>query len=418
MRILVISNYYPPLEIGGWEQNTRDVAEELSKRGHTVEVLTSRYRRDEITGEEFPKRELYLDSPDHVHYHLSYLFRHRYNEARNTKLIADTVRTFNPEVIFITGMWNMPVSVAQCAETLMPHRVIYHIASYWAISADAHSAFWKVGSLPKRWVGKLMTRTLAAPIDRAALNFEHVLCVSEYMRTRLIKSGVIKPENSRVVHNGIDPTEYIPAHDSSSGDTLRLLYAGRLSPDKGVHTAIEALAKLPPALPVPVTLSIVGSGAPEYINRLETLRHSLGVSNSVKLWGQVPREKMPDILAQHDVLLLLSIWEEPLARMTQEAMASGLTVIGTPTGGTPEILFDGENGLWVEPDNPDQLVKRITFLLENPALRLKFAVSARDIVLKKFTFSRMVNEIEENLTEVMENAIASQSIGINEWLNC
>ncbi len=413
MRILLISNYYPPLEIGGWEQLARDVADALSARGHTTTALTSRHRAAEAPDEPQVCRALHLESLDHVHYHPSYLLSRRRHEAENIRIMTDTVRRFQPDVIFINGMWNLPVSVAQTAETLLPHRVVYYIASYWPLEADAHSAYWREGGPVKRLLGQVMTRTLARPVRRDAPAFEHVLCVSEFMRRQLIDGGAVSPENSRVVFNGINPDLFTPSADASS-DTLRLLYAGRLAPAKGVHTAIEALALLPPEHRARVTLSIVGSGAAAYTARLEALRQALGVADAVTLRGQVPREEMPSILAAHDVLLLLSIWEEPLARMTQEAMAAGLTVIGTPTGGTPEILADGENGLWVQPDNPAQLAERVTFLLDNPSAREKFAVAARRTVLKKFTFHRMVDEIETYFTAIQSAGAEKLSTGATQ----
>ncbi len=415
MRILAISNYYPPLEIGGWEQLTRDVADELSRRGHIVLTLTSRHRAAEASPEKYVRRILHLESPDHTRYHPVYTLRRRHAEAENIRMLTDTVHQFQPDFIFINGMWNLPVSVAQTAEKLLPHRVVYYVASYWAIEPDAHTAFWcDGGSLPKRWLAAIVTRTLARPAPRDALAFEHVLCVSDFMRQKLIHAGAITAGNSRVVFNGIDPDIFTPSTAAPPADTLRLLYAGRLSPDKGVHTAIEALAQLPADVRARVTLSIVGSGTAAYTARLEALRRSSGVADSVTLWGQVPREQMPEILAAHDVLLLLSIWDEPLARMTQEAMAAGLTVIGTPTGGTPEILFDGENGLWVEPDNPAQLAARITFLAKNPDARRKFARAARRTVEEKFTFRRMVDEIETYFAAMQSVGAEKLSTGVSQ----
>ena len=68
MRILVISNYFPPVELGGWDQLTRDVSQRLQERGHEVLVLTSNYRQAELTTPEANVlRTLHLESPDHVH---------------------------------------------------------------------------------------------------------------------------------------------------------------------------------------------------------------------------------------------------------------------------------------------------------------------------------------------------------------
>ena len=70
-----------------------------------------------------------------------------------------------------------------------------------------------------------------------------------------------------------------------------------------------------------------------------------GLDSKIRFVGQVDRYEMPSVMIEHDVLVFPSVWEEPLARVVQEAMASGLVVIGTVTGGTAEILRDGVTGL-------------------------------------------------------------------------
>jgi glycosyltransferase involved in cell wall biosynthesis len=151
----------------------------------------------------------------------------------------------------------------------------------------------------------------------------------------------------------------------------------------------------------PIQLSIVGSGSPTYEALLRKKVETYGIAHVVKFWGWMPYEQMPSILAEHDVLLLPSIWQEPLARMTQEAMACGLVVVGTATGGTPEILHDGENGLIFEPNNLAMLVDKIKLIVNDPALRGRMAQSARETVEQRFTLTRMVNEIESYMSMIV-----------------
>ncbi len=411
MKILVISNYYPPLEVGGWEQLTRDVAEALQHRGHAVQVLTSNYRAAEAPAPEpMVKRILQLESSDHVYYRPYYTLTHRWDERQNKMALSKTVQRSQPDIIFINGMWNLPVSLAQHAEHLLPGRVVYYMASYWPTELDAHTAYWlgtenkPEQNWAKRWLGTLLKKTLFIGCTRNNLAFEHVLCVSKFVQDHLVKEAGIAPTHTRVVHNGVNPAIFATPNGHHSAPVLRLLYAGRLSPAKGVHTAIAALAQLRQGrADFPVQLSIVGSGSERYVTVLKHQANRLGVENAVQFWGQVPREDMPAILAKHDVLLLLSIWPEPLARMTQEAMASGLVVIGTPTGGTPEILVDGENGLMVEPEDPDALADKIRLLATDPTLRRNLAKAARQTVEEHFTFSRMVDEIETYFWMIVED---------------
>src|SRR5207302_2996065 len=120
---------------------------------------------------------------------------------------------------------------------------------------------------------------------------------------------------------------------------LKLLYAGRLTRTKGVHTAIRAMALLArEATAVPVSLDIVGGGDTGYERALRSLVDEHDLGDRVHFRGGVSRPEMPRILEQYDALLLLSEWQEPFARIVLEAMAAGLVVVGTTTGGTREIL--------------------------------------------------------------------------------
>lgn len=113
--------------------------------------------------------------------------------------------------------------------------------------------------------------------------------------------------------------------------------------------------------------------------------------------GRVPRSAMPAQLACHDVLVFPSQWPEPLARMTQEAMASGAVVIGTTTGGTGEILVEGETGLVFAPGDAGQLAERILQLRDDPALFGRLAGNAWKRVENQFDFRLMLDRTEAHL---------------------
>lgn len=418
MRILVISNYYPPLEIGGWEQLTRDVGQRLAGRGHELFVLTSNYRQTAVTRPN-PNvaRVLHLESPDHVRYHPSYALAARRREEENRNQVQKIVAEFAPDVVFINGMWNLSSGVAQTAEQLLPERVVYYMASYWPTEEDAHTAFW-MGNGRRPWLrplrrlaGELVQKWLLPPVPpRNQLDFHLVLCVSAYLRDEIVARAGIPHRRTRIVHNGIELDQFQMRDLDDTAESLRLIYAGRLSPDKGVHTVIEGLAKLRENHPgLPVTLSLVGAGAAPYEARLRRLAQEAGVTDLIDFHGQVPREAMPAILSAHDALVFPSIWAEPLARMVQEAMATGLVVIGTTTGGTPEILTDDQNGLTFTAGDAGELASKIALLADDRARQRELARAARRTVEERFSLERMVDDVENALTEVIkQEAYASR----------
>lgn len=414
MRILIISNYYPPFEIGGWEQLTADVAAMLEKRRHAVWVLTSNYRAGELVEEETGvERILHLESPDHIHYQPRYTLLARWWQRQNKHFLARRIAAFSPDIVFINGMWNLSRSLAKEAERLCPGRVVYYMASPWPAEPDAHTAYWRLPvnrswlQGPKNLLGTAARRWLLPNRENNRPAFSHILFVSEYMRGFIVEQVGISLENTCVVYNGIDPAAFSPEPLPASNGRkagLRLLYAGQLRPDKGVLTAVEAVGQAVQADPaLQLSLTIVGGGAPDYIELLRERIQTLNLAEAVTLVGQVPREQIPEMMAGHDVLIFPSIWPEPLARVVQEAMAAGLVIIGTTTGGTPELLQDGKTGLTFNAEDTVMLAAQIGRLASDPALSDRLSQAARQTVEACFTQERMVDEIETYFQKLLND---------------
>ena len=230
------------------------------------------------------------------------------------------------------------------------------------------------------------------------LKLEQVICVSARVRDLLVEAG-LPIQHARIIHGGTDVERFLDVHkrDYRSGP-LKLLYAGQLVRHKGVHTAIEAMARLVNKRRInQISLTLVGSGHPDYEAFLRDLVVRERLSDFVTFHEPVSKDKMPAIFRQFDVLIFPSIYEEPLARITQEAMASGLVVIGTTTGGTKEILRDGETGFTFATEDADGLAEQVSRLITDPDLRCRLAEAGRQTVLANFTLDKMVNEIEAYL---------------------
>jgi glycosyltransferase involved in cell wall biosynthesis len=259
--------------------------------------------------------------------------------------------------------------------------------------------------VPKRVLGKVAMSMLTEEIQ-PALKLEQVICVSARVRDLLVEAG-LPIQHAHIIHGGTDIERFpgVRRQDDLSGN-LKLLYAGQLVRHKGVHTAIEAMAKLVNERSInQITLTLVGSGHPDYEAHLRDLVARGRLHDIVTFQEPVSKDKMPAILQQFDVLIFPSIYEEPLARMTQEAMASGLVVVGTTTGGTLEILRDGETGLTFAPEDADGLAKQVARLITDPDLRCRLAQAGRQTVLENFTLDKMVKEIEAYLVDCFDKSL-------------
>jgi glycosyltransferase involved in cell wall biosynthesis len=254
----------------------------------------------------------------------------------------------------------------------------------------------------------LALAVLAREERNPPLQFEHVICVSDATRSHLVASGVPVAQ-ARVIHTGIDLTQFQRAREApSEPGRLRLLYAGRLTSEKGLETALEAVAALVGESARHagggITLTIVGSGHSAYEEQLRLAVNQRGLADHVDFRGQVPHTEMPGLFGQFDVLLLPSIWPEPLSRVVLEGMAAGLVVVASTAGGTPEIVRHGINGLLFPPGDAVALADQIRALAADVPLRRGLAAAATQTVAEEFSTRRSLDRIERYLEEVAGGA--------------
>jgi glycosyltransferase involved in cell wall biosynthesis len=230
-------------------------------------------------------------------------------------------------------------------------------------------------------------------LPQKSLNLNRVQFASHYLKRTAEESGK-QAANGIVIHWGTD-VERFPFNDSPPG-AMRLLYVGQVTSHKGVHTAVEAL-KLICEQPKfkQATLTIVGG--PDYEGRIARLVSSLGLSGSVSFTGMVPRERLPEIYRGHDILVFPSVWDEPFSITLLEAMSSGLAVVSTNTGGTPEILIDEMNALIFPKGDARGCASQVLRLLTDGRLFESIRREGRRTVEENFRLKSMIDKIEASL---------------------
>jgi glycosyltransferase involved in cell wall biosynthesis len=373
-------------------------------------VLTSNYPGTGNSDEMIPVyRHLHLESDPLYYQPVSFFTRRRQMQKQNRLALLQITGQFRPDVIFIWGMWNMSREVAAVAERLDGVKVVYYVSDHWPVLDTPHDVYWRLPA--HRWylkpvkavVNRLALGLLAMDSKPPALKFEHAICVSKTLRDNLVEKGV-PVRQAAVIYNGIDVNAFVNRNGHEirpqPNGCLRLLYAGRLSHDKGVHTAVAALARLVHGEGLKdVRLAIAGDGPPDYVGLLHRLVAQHNLDDYVTFHGLIAREQMPELLSHCDVLVFPSIALEALPRMPQEAMACGLVVVGTTTGGTKELLLEDENGLTFPPEDDALLSHQLLRLARNPGLRRRLARAGRQTVRQNFTLGRMVDEIEKYLLQ-------------------
>ena len=150
------------------------------------------------------------------------------------------------------------------------------------------------------------------------------------------------------------------------------VFVGRLTRQKALGTAIDAIARVPEA-----RLVLVGDG-PERA-QLDRAVAASGAGDRITFRGALSRDEALRTVAGADAALLSSDWEN-LPHSAVEALSVGVPVVSTAVGGVPEVVRDGENGLLVPPGRADELAAAIGRIVAEPGLRGRLAAAAKPSV--------------------------------------
>lgn len=181
-----------------------------------------------------------------------------------------------------------------------------------------------------------------------------------------------------VIPNGVDTQTFMPSQTPRCGQEISILCVARLIERKGQDHLLEAFARLRKGSSTAVKLVLVGTGDAE--QALRSLATSLGVHDSVCFRGYVAQEEMPAVYQASDIFVLASE-HEGMSIALLEAMASGLPVVVTDTGGTAELVSRNINGEIVRWAEVDELKDALHRLVANPRRRQEFGRVSRERAL-------------------------------------
>ncbi|MGH3258563.1 MAG: glycogen synthase [Streptosporangiaceae bacterium] len=200
-----------------------------------------------------------------------------------------------------------------------------------------------------------------------------VIAVSDGMRADILTAYPdIPAERIHVIRNGIDTTGYAPDPGTEvlerfGVDLARpyVIFVGRITRQKGVPVLLRAASGLVPE--AQLVLCAGAADTPELLAEVTELVDGLRASRSGVLWipEMLPKPDVIQLLTHATVFACPSLYE-PLGIVNLEAMACATAVVGSRTGGIPEVVADGETGLLVPPDDPGQLAEALNTLLRDP----------------------------------------------------
>lgn len=173
-----------------------------------------------------------------------------------------------------------------------------------------------------------------------------------------------------IIFNGIDTNEFTPA-ENKANEEFTILCVSRITERKGIKYLIEAIKLMEKEN---IKLIIAGEGDRKI--ELEKLAKDLHLENKIAFLGRVEHSQITRLYQKADVFILPSL-NEGMSNTMLEALASGLPLIATATGGTKELVTNGKNGFIIKMENAKDITEKIRLLATNSELQEKMSLASR-----------------------------------------
>ena len=248
-----------------------------------------------------------------------------------------------------------------------------------------------------------------AMLEKRLRHVDFVTCTSDYITAKTRQDFPLIRDRCKTIHIGINASDFALEKDyrqARQRTVKRIMYAGAVSPEKGIHILLDALKIVVQQYPE-VQLEIFGPQAarplaeiapqknsplfetlrPFYAkNYLEHLQKKVSpeIAGKVSFPGMVPRNQLINNFFNADIFVFPSLWDEGFGLPPVEAMAAGTAVVATRSGATVETVQDGKTGLLVEKNNASALATAMLKLLKNDELRETMSRAARERALEYF----------------------------------
>jgi len=383
MKVLLISSLYYPHR-GGADRVVQILAEGLVKAGHEAVVVCSSKERSCVRDVNGVKvyylrlRNVYWPFDG---YHPNVALRAAWFaiDAYNVWAARAVGRILDLEQPSLVNTHNL-AGFSACVWSEVKRRklpLVHVMHDYWLICGNG--SMYTRGEVCR--TPCLTCRIYSTPRRRLSRMVDAVSAASNFLLQRHVEQGLFgEAKPTRWIHNasnieiGVRPRVTIPA------GKLRLGYLGRVEAAKGVEVLLETLA----AIPEGWELWVAGRGNQRYEEQLK----KRFMSERVKFLGFVQPK---DLFVNIDVLVVPSLWNDPLPTVIFEAYAHGIPVIGSSRGGIPELIEDGKTGFLFWHEVPGSLENAIERFLRDPEL----ASSMRSNALAKalhYSTNRLVDE--------------------------
>jgi glycosyltransferase involved in cell wall biosynthesis len=399
MRILHVNKFL--YRRGGAEAYMLDLADLQRAAGHEVDFFAMRHP-DNLPArfeDRFPSQVDFEPAPSTVTGKLRGAGRLLWSTSA-AQGIRTVLERFRPDVVHLHNIYHQlspsilgPVRDARVGAVMTLHDYKLACPTYRFLD---HGEICEA-CVPRRFWSPTLRRCNAGSLAASTLNgleltihtlmraygpVHRFLCPSRFLEGKM-RASKVYPERLRWLPNFVDAAAVVPTTGAGRG----VVYAGRLSDEKGVDLLIEAAG-----LHADLVVDIAGDGParPE----LERLAAERGVAGRVRFHGRLGKEELQRVFADAAVLAVPSRWYENMPLTVLEGFAAGLPVVASDLGGLPELIEPGVDGMVVPPNDPAALADALSSLVGAPASAAEMGRAGRAKVLASYGSDRHVERLE------------------------
>ena len=363
MRILVVSDLFPPVGFGGYESETAALVEGLRER-HDVLVLTS--DRGEAPAEPDVRRELPYVGPER-HEALAAPAR----AARAVTVMRAALDDFGPDLVYVANVVAVPHAaplVAAATGVPMVHRLSELFMASSLYTGDRYLRTLLPGERGLRgvWAAAMKLHNRRLGLRPAEPHPTAISWASDALRAHITLPPSVKPVLERTIHPASAQETAFKAIERAPAQTPSFLYLGRMTTAKGIEVAYRALALLRREHGIDARLVQVGTAKPEMVAALRRLADELGVTEAIDDRGRLETEALSRVLAEVGVIVLPTVEWDVFPLVLIEAGLARVPIVAARIGGVPEAVVDGEHALLFEPGDAAACAAALATVFNEP----------------------------------------------------
>lgn len=413
MKILFLTEYYPPKIFGGGEIGARILAENLAA-DHNVIILTSRFSESEKSDNQRGVkiiRRLETGVPGGF---LNEVERSLAFKRSMRRELPKIIEEENPDVIHCLN--TSSIDASSDIEVGVP--MVGTINSYRNFCPKANlffneeeecmgggfskcvSCMFRSEHFGKTKVSPFLKIPMILPFyefyrrrKKSLGKMSHLIAISSFVEKVLLETDV-SADMISVIPNPMEINAESKEGIKLSSEFINVVSLSALEKIKGIDILVKGLAEIESEK---IRMNIAGTGSED--DNLKRLVRELGVEDMVDFLGKVPYEKIPGLYSQSDIVTIPSKWPEPLSRIGTESLFFGKPLLATNVGGNRDLVEDGVNGFLIKPNEMD-FAKKIEKLVESKGLRDEMGKESKKIFERKFEKSKIIKRITKVYQEL------------------